>query len=336
MDTAALVRIFDANPTDEIVDKRGRAITALRDKLRATTKVASLLGHANCIGIAFSSGAMPEPLATEVEAAIRAESSAFVREGQDLQMLVCAIGASILLVEEQRPNGWGTHEIFCAALLSSFSHLGPHTNGKLESLRQGFVISAREMLERAADFSRKRASVPLFEVPGPVEDEEIEKYAEKLGQAANKSLKPLLANAALDREELDYLWWALSDWSNVLNRRVSTLDTGAAIVASSIEVVDKLKRFPAAAHAYIALRHVKAEKIDAAALSESLSVHRTELWNNLGDLSQLASYSSVFPILAWLTNASAIANAPSESMHWCRSLTLELFLLFRLQNRIGA
>lgn len=96
MDTAALVRIFDANPTDEIVDKRGLVITALRDKLRATTKVASLLGHANCIGIAFSSGAMPEPLATEVEAAIRAESSAFVREGQDLQMLVCAIGASIL------------------------------------------------------------------------------------------------------------------------------------------------------------------------------------------------------------------------------------------------
>ncbi len=86
--------------------------------------------------------------------------------------------------------------------------------------------------------------------------------------AVNDGLKPfkdaiadLRSNAIIDREEIDLLWWVLSDWSSLLGRRFSDETGGAAAaVASGIEAGRMIRRAPGEAHRHLVLRNVIAGK----------------------------------------------------------------------------
>lgn len=104
-DIAQHIRIFDKTPSDELVEKRTESIQILSEKYSKLAAVADILQLAADLtqGVA-KSGAFPDPRVTEVEAAIQTKSSAFVREGQQLQILTCALLAALKLLTEAKPS----------------------------------------------------------------------------------------------------------------------------------------------------------------------------------------------------------------------------------------
>src|SRR6185295_6273876 len=191
----------------------------------------------------------------------------------------------------------GVPELFALSLLAALAQLGPHSNDKVEGLRQQFVVSARDFLEGYADVSRARATVSPFDAAAVNSEETVDVYAAKVKRSADKTINALIANAALDREELDLLWWTLSDWSSTLKQKVSQLPDGAAVMVGALEVVQKLKRLPTTAHAHIANRHVKAETISNADFRTSLGKHKAAIWEQLGVAEKRSPYPYVFPLV---------------------------------------
>lgn len=334
MDIASLVRIFELNPTDEFVDKRSRAVAQIKEKFKGKA-LAVCLANANAIAHAFAEGTMPDPIGAEIETAIRNESSSFIRKEQELQILVCALGAALLLVDELKPTDKGVPELFVLALLAGLAQLGPHPKEQVESLRQQFLISARDVLDSHTAILRTRALVPAFDVATLSSEETVDGYAVKVKSAANKTINPLIANAALDREELDLLWWSLSDWSETLKQKVSHLPDGAAVMVGALEVVQKLKRLPATAHAHIANRHVKADRISNTDIRTSLAEHKSAIWGELGAPDKRSPYPYVFPLVQSLEGTQDVRNPPELALHWSRDLTVELFLLLKVSGRIA-
>ena len=153
--------------------------------------------------------------------------------------------------------------------------------------------------------------------------------------AAAKTISPLIANAALDREEIDLLWWTLSDWSDTLNLKISQLPHGAALMVSALEVVQKLRRLPSTAHAHIARRHVQVERISNSELRDALKDVKPAIWNLLGIGEKRAPYPYIFRIVRSLEGTEDLPNAPETTLHWCRDLTVELYLLLKLDGRIA-
>lgn len=332
IEIADLVRIFELNPNDDYVTKRTAAVADIRERLKS--KQPNWIAFANALAEAFSTGEMPEPLASEVDGALRAASSSFVREGQGVQMLVCAFAAARQLVIDARPTGtWSGTETFTAALLSALQHLPPHQTGKVEELRQEFVSSARALLEQSADMSRRRVKVPDFDAPTATSDDNLQTYAPKLKAAVNKTIAVLESNAVTDREEVDLLWWALSNWSDVARARMSDLSNGAAALIGAVEVCKRLKRFPAAAHGYIAARFVKDEPLDVSAFRAEIVPFARIVGEELGDLNSTNGVPRVFPLLRALLLEQQVTRHPATAREWARGLALEIAVFQRHTGR---
>jgi len=334
-DFAALVRIFEPSPDDDFVDKRRKAVLEIKEKIRTQKKTAPLLAYANGLAEAFVHGDLPEPLASEVEGALRNASSAFVRDGQRVQMLVCALAAAQELRNECEPTrtGWSPSEVFLAATLSSLSGLTPHKHARIDELRREIVAVAATLVESTAETARRRLPRQDF-VINVVDTDTPSALAAKVKSAADKVIAPLHTNALIDREELDLLWWALSDWSEALKCRISTLDPAVGLLASSLETVARLRRMPATAHAHIALKNVR----KGAAMTVTQLVEATAKLTEKEKESLLSDFAGsddvslcprVFPTLSALLtlNTGEGADAELDQLEWCKRLILEAGIL---------
>jgi hypothetical protein len=129
------VRIFDSQPADDLVVKRTAAIKLLEATYGKGRAVPATLQSANDIAHAVDAkGCFTRELAAEIEAAIRKSADAFVGEGEELQMLVCAMLAA-LQVLDGAPGSTSvltSTDVFAIGLWSalSFQNLGRSRNSK--------------------------------------------------------------------------------------------------------------------------------------------------------------------------------------------------------------
>jgi hypothetical protein len=259
---ATHIRIFDPDPTDDLVAKRTAAIAEIEKNLSAGRSVDEILRSANDLAYA----AEPEgSFSTEqngmIEAAIRQSSEAFIAEGRPMEMLVCGmLGALKSLGGSGSISGQTTvTDVFALGLWSALSFQKKRTDPKLEQLRSELMDSAYAQCMKSASRSRERLVVQDAEFKGadPLDAAGVEKAMKPFG----KAISGLRANAAVDREEIDLLWWVLADWSSILDRRLSTDKVAAsAAVASGIEAGVMLRRIPAPAHRHLVLRNVPSGK----------------------------------------------------------------------------
>src|SRR3546814_16981251 len=122
--------------------------------------------------------------------------------------------------------------------------------------RAELLGKAREFTLFTATSARQRLTVPdvSFAIPPEIN---VASLGEIVKTDANASIEALRANAAIDREEIDLLWWVVADWSELLGRRFSPAENPAApAVASGLEAGRMLRRIPADAHRHPVLRHV--------------------------------------------------------------------------------
>jgi hypothetical protein len=332
IDVATHIRIFDANPTDDFVTKRIEVIKNLSDsyKKKGTPEPVLQLAHGLVNGVA-AKGALPQALVEEIEAALKKVSPSFVKEGQDLQILVCGLLAALTVIDGAKSNSSSLSrtDLLAAGLWSGLSFQPARAEPKVEALRLELLTKCHELVMATASVSRNRVPVPSFSI-SISESPDAPTLEKLLKTGTEKTIEALKTNAALDREELDLLWWVLSNYSNILDKKFSDLSHFSAAVVSGIEVAQYIRRLPSDTHKHLALRNVAQEEITLADLIKNLGEHKSKLIDLYKDNSTLSSAYAVFPLLASITiNENSLPEAKGKKAlsEWSGRALIEASIL---------
>lgn len=333
MDIATHIRIFDADPTDELVQKRQAAIGELAESYKQRSTVDDLLKLADALAAGVAQrGTLPADLSLLAEGAIRKHSPAFVGPGQELQTKVCALLAALTVLGAAEAGGSTLFrtDVLAVGLWSALSFQKPLSESKLERLRSELLQRAAQLSVHAAEKARVRAAIPdtAFAVP---DAEGFAGIAKNWGNGPRKVIDALRLNAALDREELDFLWWALRDWSDLLKCRISDLDAATGALTSGIEAAAVLRRLPASAHKHLVFRQLsKRGSHDLASLIATIGDRREGLAVAHTGNALLGTCTSVFPLLTAIGTSQAKASGSKEvrtTDEWAARALLEAGIL---------
>lgn len=317
--TATVIRIFNANPSDDFVEKRNAAIKELSDKLKKRCNFNEILQTADDLVAAMSAKAsMPENLAAQVVAALQKQSPSFVREGENMQMLVCAFAAAHSALEGAQPSAaaYSALDLLAVALWLGLSFQPARSEARLEALRFDLLELTRGLISRSALSGRKRQPVPDFSVT--LGEEELTGFSEKFNAGTLRAIDALRTNAALDREELDLLWWVLENWSTLLERDFGKADAPSAALAAGIEAGKLLRRLPAEAHKHIVLRNIsRVKEFSLTDLLTAIGADRQRLVAAYPDETIITAYPHIFSLLSALATGKAKGSAAKIKRPLC-------------------
>ncbi|MFL6388856.1 MAG: GTPase-associated system all-helical protein GASH [Terriglobales bacterium] len=334
IDIARHVRIFDKEPSDDLVNKRTIIIGSMAEKFLKFKTYDDYFGLVEDIAVALESKDfhLPDKRTKEVEEAIRTQSSAFDHAGQNLQVLTCLMLATLKAINGGQPSvtAWSRPEIIAATTWLALGIQKPRSEAKLESLRTELIENSREIINRSAEISRARTPVPDPNV-------KITEFSElKVAEAVNKGLLKcidvLRQNAALDREETDLLWWSLGDWSTLQHKHFRELPMPVAAVSAGLEAAGLLRRLPTEGHKQLALRHI----LDGSGLKvtdfvESLGKDAEPIRAAYPDNEHVRKFPHVFALLAAIAGQK-VKSQLLDARSWGARAMLEAVVLRLSQN----
>lgn len=109
---AAHIRIFDPDPTDDLVAKRTAAIAEIEKKLSEGRSVDDILRSANDLAYAAEAeGSFSAEQNKVIEDAIRKSSQAFIAEERPMEMLVSTNPGCACALRSPRPSTWQSGNI---------------------------------------------------------------------------------------------------------------------------------------------------------------------------------------------------------------------------------
>lgn len=299
MDNIAVhMRISNVSPSDDDVNSRRAAANSLVTKWKKERAVLTILSKAANIADTLGGDGRPPPdLGQEVQAAIQKRSSSYLYEERPLEISICSGMAMVsILASTQGENGWSPADIYATALWSALAYQPVLEAERRESLRQEVLDKARNRVATSAERSRERKGVPEpTGVEVTIDEDNI--ATNNFKEAVADTIEALRSNAVLDREELDFLWWAQLGRSRLLNRQLSSIDESTRIVAAGIEGATMLRRLPCEVHREIVLRTLDQDpKLDLAEMIAALGEDRAILGEHF-NVEQVKAYPTVFPFL---------------------------------------
>lgn len=337
LDTATYVRIFEANPSDDLVSKRQEAIDVLANGLRESTNVDELLGIGNAIATGMVDGTMPAPLGARIETAIKTSSPAYVLEGNELQALVCGlIAAANAIDEEPDEESWFTAAaVLSAGLWLALSYVQQSAQPKLDQLCRTVQQRAQRHLATVAEASRLRKEIPKAELAWP-QPPEAAKIEEAFEDGITDTIDALRTNAVLDREEIDLLWWALGDRSSLLDQQLSAVSPVQAAIAAAVELGSIVRRPPADAHKHLALRHMREDQhLSLSELLAELEPVRAKFALPSAAATRMKRCPRVFPLMYAISGErddTITAGEARPLSDWCARALLESAVLRLLET----
>jgi hypothetical protein len=336
-DVATHVRIFEAMPSDDLVTKRVAVAKDLGGKFAKDTNVDALLAVVD--GVARGSvkgGAMPEPMATLVETSIRDQSTAFVRADNELQLATMGILGLDQAITAAKPSAsLSAGDVLATATWLALSFQPPSADLKLEALRTEVLASARTLCLESA--SRARVRKPIAEVNLDAIADLAEAHT-KIKTAVDGPITALRENAIIDREEIDFLWFALGDYSPSMKRQLSVLSPPVAALAAGFDAAQKLRRLPGEGHKHVVLRHVR--PFDPLALKALVAAVEADR-NGFSDLvsqEKVSKFPAIFGLLSALAKNPPAPAGTGEAVSlgdWAARALLEAGLLRVLSQLPG-
>ena len=296
-DIAKYIRIFKTDPDDDFVVKRATALNAIVSKLSETNTFDGLMTLALTVTDSiYNPESLDGEISSDIEQAVKAESPSFLADGNELQIAVmAAVGVLEIISEADPSSGQASKADYLAlAIWSGLSFNKPLSETKIEHLRQELISKSRDLFLSSAEKSRQRLS------------------------ASRITIKILSANAALDREELDILWWVLGDWSNLAKARLSMLSECSASIIAAFEVASRLRRIPAEAHRQLSMRYIRD---DASFRLEEVIVGLGDEVNPLSEAYQDEALVHDNPGILPLMNAIVQGKEAMNGMHTSLSVT---------------
>lgn len=308
---AKYARIFWAEPTDSDVAARNRSIEKLSKEFGALDSRAAIAMAATLVD-ALTETELPPEISKTIEKAIGSESPAFQMSGQERQGVVCAAVAALVLVSDAtlRWDGWSTPDAMAAALWSGLAFQPPLDNALVEVLRKDLHDACRHRVRTIAKQARVRQEVPdVGKLTIPEEEPAGAKAQAAYKRATAPVIKTLKENADLDREEIDFLWWALGGHSELFDGPLTEKAPFSRAIAVGFEGALKLRRLPSDGHRHVVLRQIgESEALSLEGLLEKITEDKARLARGFAG-SWAIAYPSVFPLI----NALQTNTVPRES-----------------------
>lgn len=310
---AVHMRISRVDPSDADVDSRQSAATALAAKWGKEKESSAIITRAVDIAAALGGNGKPSTtLGNEVQTAIQKKSSSYLFDERPLDVGVCAGMAMVSILESRGTGDSLASHVYAVALWSALAYQPVLEDEKRESLRSEVLEAARGYATDAAEKSRERGVVPD---PSAVEIElgEDNVITNNVEKAVSPAIDVLRRNAALDGEELDFLWWAQLGRSRLLNKQLSALAEPIRILAAGIEGAEMLRRLPCQVHHELVLRTLdKDPELDLAGILTAIGDDRNAFSAAIIKV-QNPAHPSVFPLLHALTTGETSQSGSSVS-----------------------
>lgn len=337
---AVHLRISNLQVSNEDVDSRKAAATTLAAKWGKSKPVNELVMRASRIAAALGGdGKAPPELASEVEAVIQESgASAFLAAERPMDIGICAGMAMVeLFGRPPGTDGWQVPDFLAMALWSALGFQPQLQESKREDLRQQVLEAAQVRCVTSAELARVRSIVP--EVPDvAVAAGEETKAIGALRKAVSSSLAALVRNAALDREELDFLWWAQSNSSRLLKRPLADLAEPVRFVVRALEASGHLRRLPCDVHRDLVLGPAQGTvEMTLEELVSAVGPDRVTVGEQFAS-SIAASAPTVFPLVSALVAGGAPvpgAEQKRSSREWGERALVEAGLLHMISNGVS-
>lgn len=325
------MRITGLQVTNEDVDSRKAAVTSVKATWGKILDVSAIIAKAADVAAALGGDGTPTvPLGEEVQTAVQKKASAFLYVDRPLDVgIVAGLAAIELLSDTPKQSGWLIADVWAAALWSALGFQPSLDDQKREALRTAVLEKARARSIAGAETARKRDAVPDIGAIAHTAGAET-KLGETIIAATSPTIEALRRNAALDREELDFMWWAQLHRSRLLNRPLISIAEPSRLVAAGIEGAKLLRRMPSDVHREIVLRTLDTNpELDLAGLLAALGDDRATLAANIGSALPLGSVT-VFPLIhAIQTEATDVmgASIKRSAEEWGSRALLEAALI---------
>ncbi|MCE2580678.1 hypothetical protein LDL36_19935 [Komagataeibacter sp. FNDCR1] len=333
---AKYAQIFWPEPNDVDVGARNASVELLRGQFADLTPREAIKVAAHIADI-LSGSDLPADLSAQAEKAISDKSPAFVIAGKEQQGVVCLAVAALALArgEVEEGAGWTAADAMAAALWSALTLQDPLDHSLMEGLRKDLIAACRDRVRLVAKASRARKDVPDV---GNLTISEDAPTGTRAQNAYKRATAPVIAalkdNADIDREELDFLWWVLGDYSEVLGCPLADREPMCRAVAAGIEGASMLRRLPSDGVRHAALRLiVQSDQKSLAELIEHLGDHRQALGKGFVD-SWAKDIPTVFPLLTALasTEAATGSSVRLDARGWGSRAMLEASMV-DIENR---
>jgi hypothetical protein len=304
---ATHMRITNLQVTNEDVDTRTAAV---RDLVAAWGKLKdpeAIIAKGAAIAKALGGAGTPSAaFGLEIEVAVQPHASAFLHSERPLEVGIIAGAAAIELISAAPGNtGWTVADILGTALWSALGFQPALEDVKREALRSSVLKTSRERSTSGAEAARQRVAVNDFGEFAITAGDDTKAPA-SFKKATTATIDALRRNAALDREELDFLWWSQLSRSRLLNRMLIDVAEPVRLVAAGIEAAGYLRRFPCEVHRDVVLRTVREDpELDQLELLTALGDDRAVLGQSYSD-GLAGRLPEAFPLLH-----SLIVGAPS-------------------------
>lgn len=237
-------RLVNPSPTDEMVAQRKAivgTVLASFDEQEDVTDVLQLVSAA-ITGLSPTIALDADYAKTLIEATKKhhqAFASSLAENALDLQLTAClAVGE--LLTRKPAKHAWMESRNAVASLCIATAGLAQRATGLHLNSVQGELISAsRVCLARAAKSLRVRPEYDSSEL------DELSPSGD--AAAIWGQLKPFLVSAfdsitrasAIDRDELEVLWWLYNETSLTFSKAISEMPAYEVALSASIELVDR-------------------------------------------------------------------------------------------------
>ncbi len=232
-------RIVNVRPTSQTIDNR---IAAAREVIKAIDEEESRNLALGCVAgvVAGFEAKFPQdsPVVQSLVGAVRAHESAFPQDLSEnaLELRWCAAVALGEIMVRNGDQATDTTALLVASVLRSGLGARPSPRGKyLKQLLVELDSAAAKALAFAA-LSRRRRPVTLGQGFGQLQEPTEPLAAWKsLVPALKAAMKEIAEQSAIDREELNVLWWMFSGASNT-GRPIANMPSGAAALCCGAEL----------------------------------------------------------------------------------------------------
>jgi hypothetical protein len=309
---AAHMRITGSPVSNDDVDTRRVAIKDLSEEWAKSSSIDKFLAIATHIAQALHDEVPPAMFGAEIQTAVQKHAAAFLYEESPFEVGIVA-GMAFVEIAKMKPRPtveWTTAELLCVAVWSALSYQQPLAEMKREKLRTEVLNAAEDYVTHAAEGSRARSQVDDFAplaitLAAPATKEGVTEADPKavptassnFAKATIATITALRRNAALDREELDFLWWVQLNRSRLLGKQLTSLAEPVRLVAAGIEGAAYLRRLPCEVHRDIVLRTLdKDPELDLKRLLSAIGAEREKLSAQYVD-GLATKWPTVFPLL---------------------------------------
>jgi hypothetical protein len=238
------VRLVHPAPTDEMITQRKSIITGLLSKFdtekdvsqacRMVTAAVAGLTPGNPIDTAF---------AESLVASTREHQPAFpadlTENALDLQLSALLVVGEIL-VRNPGKTRWTAPRALISEMAISAHQLRPIVSGQhLGSIQSEVMAQAKVVLSRAAEKARERPEISLEQLSAIPAEGDAAVLWNALKPILIKELTSIGRAAAVDRDELEVLWWIYNAYSSLFAKPLSELSAFEVGLAAATELVDR-------------------------------------------------------------------------------------------------